>query len=340
MIDSTVVAKASTSLHIYGSLVDIQTDIATWRKVNMANVRNGDGDSVFGTAAAFETYMNDLLVSESSVDTTQIATRAYVDNALGDVSVDTTVLATRGYVDSLISLREATATKTTGRMLANGNSVSTEGYFTAAMSTISTSSAIVAASYDATNLLPNYNYFRYTAGASKNQSAEVYMSTAGKGPIMGAGSGGSKIVFTFGLLDYKSDQRVFAGYLNSTGSYTQTANPSTLTNIIGVGKDDTDATLQIMVNDGSGTATKGNTGITPNANDVYRVTISISSTGNVASIKLEDITKTATTIFKANAVSNLPAAGTLLYNHLVANTGNITSTAVGLAYIQTYEELH
>lgn len=52
-----------------------------------------------------------------------------------------------------------------------------------------------------------------------------------------------------------SNARYFSGFSNSVSAPTD-VDPSTLTNIFGIGYDDTDANLQFMHNDASGTATK------------------------------------------------------------------------------------
>lgn len=52
-----------------------------------------------------------------------------------------------------------------------------------------------------------------------------------------------------------TNARYFSGFSNSTSAPTD-VDPSTLTNVFGIGYDDTDANLQFMHNDGSGTCTK------------------------------------------------------------------------------------
>lgn len=239
-------------------------------------------------------------------------------------------------------LQASLGERVVGRFLPNGNTITADGHFLNCISTLSTSSALVAASYDATNLLPNKNYYRYTTGASNNQSAEIYMSTAGKGPIIGNNvyGNGAKLVYIFGFQASKAAIRFFAGYTNSTSTITSTVDPSALTNIIGVGKDQGDTTISIMTNDGSGTATKTNTGIAAAQNNVYKVTVFIPSVGTPVYVMIEQFTKSAVTRYVSGPISSdIPAEGTLLYSHLYVNTGTVNSNAVALGFISAQEEL-
>lgn len=71
--------------------------------------------------------------------------------------------------------------------------------------------------------------------------------------------GGFLFIQRFGLPTVVSDERLFFGLRGDVSAPTN-VDPSSLINIIGVGADGTDTNLQVMRNDGSGTATKTNLG--------------------------------------------------------------------------------
>jgi hypothetical protein len=196
-------------------------------------------------------------------------------------------------------------------------------------------------SYDATNALPNKTYGKLTSASSTNSSAEIYISSASRPIFTGTtkyGNGG-KLILEFGFNTYASSERFFAGYAASNSSLSASTDPSSFTNIIGVGKDAADGTLQVMYNAGSGTATKVNTSITPNANDYYIVTIYLPSNTTTGYVTVEDYSKTGVTVFSSSNSAKVGAitAGTAMYAHLLYNTG-ASSTAVNGAIIKIYGE--
>lgn len=77
----------------------------------------------------------------------------------------------------------------------------------------------------------------------------------------GAGLGGGRMVVRFSFGTLTSSRRFFAGLKSSTGSLSATE-PSAALHIIGFGADSTDTNVKVMHNDGSGTATMIDTGIT------------------------------------------------------------------------------
>lgn len=237
-------------------------------------------------------------------------------------------------------LQNSFSQKFVSRLYANGNSSLTgDGYFASATTTAGTFGA-VNRSYDATNALPNFLYLKMTGATSTNSSAGWWINAASRSVLIGnsAFCHGSKLTMTFGFPVYTSTQRFFCGYqASSAGTPSSLNDPSAFINVVGVGKDAADGTLQVMYNDGSGTATKVNTSITPNANDVYRVTIYLPPNCTTAYVTVEDITKTSITTFNSNNSANLPSAGTLMYFMLYGNSA-ATSTAAVSAIIQVVEE--
>lgn len=224
------------------------------------------------------------------------------------------------------------------------NTIAAVGYFAGIIGLINPGNAgstITARTYDATNLRPNYNYLPITTLTTASSYGEARTNVAGKGPVMGnaAYGGGSKLVTTFGFGVYNSAERFFCGYTSTALTITGGADPSSFTNIFFLGKDVADTTLQWMVNDASGTATKTDTGITPNVNDVYRLTIYIPPNATSIYMSLEVITKTTLTLYTYTASSNIPAAGTLMYQRLWVS-GAATGVAVSMSMIQIEEEMY
>jgi hypothetical protein len=123
-----------------------------------------------------------------------------------------------------------------------------------------------------------------------------------------------------------ASHRVFCGLQNANVNQTD-VEPSSLINMLGFGYDSADTNIQFMHNDGSGTATKVDTGIpvpTTNNSAAYRIRISCTPGGNV-SYYIKALV--AGTEFSGTASANLPGATTLLrYNSYISAGG--TSSAV------------
>ena len=197
--------------------------------------------------------------------------------------------------------------------------------------------------YDATNALPNLFTAKAASAASTNaQAGWYYASTAAFNGVLINNSnyiGGAKLIVTFGLSVYASTQRVLIGYnTNNNAAPTSTVDPSAFLNIIALGKDVSDTTFQFLTNNGSGTANKINTTITPNANNIYRLTINIPPAAQAAtplgvSMELETITKTGITLNTSGAITTkVPVAGTLLQPIIWANSGSgSASIAINLS---------
>ena len=227
-----------------------------------------------------------------------------------------------------------------GMFTTNGTAIQTTGYFASAITSSGTSSFNLR-TYDATNLAPNLMYNKLTGTAAANNQVELYFGFTSRDAMIGnaAYGAGSKLVIDCVLPAYVSTQRFFAGYAATFGQIGTTADPSAQLNTIGVGKDVADATLFFMFNNGSGTATKVNTGITPTANDEYIITVTIPSNATSATVAIERRTKTTSTKNSATNSAKIPAAGTLMYWHAMSNSG-ATSTApvIGIKYV--WEELY
>jgi hypothetical protein len=233
---------------------------------------------------------------------------------------------------------------TGGYTVSGSTNIFAWGQLASAMSAVNPGNGgatITARTYDATNLLPNYARYGLVTATTASSYAEQRTSITGKGSVMGnaAYGGGSKLVYTFGLGAYNSAQRLFFGYTGSTLTWSGNTDPSAQINTFGLGKDVGDTTFQWMENDGSGTATKTNTGITPNTNDVYRLTIFIPSNATTVYMQLEVMTKSSITLYTRSASSDIPATGTLMYQRMYVNNA-ATGAAVSIMMIQIEEELY
>lgn len=194
-------------------------------------------------------------------------------------------------------------------------------------------------SWNASSVLPNLTKINGQTTAALNNTAAYYMITRERAVIMGSGvqAWGTKLILTFGLSTYKTDQRIFMGYSAYNSVLPNNTDPSTWLNTIGVMKGQSDSTLQFYFRGSTG-ATIANTGITPTLNGVYRVTIFIPSSGVGAYINLQEIGVNAITSVSWSNSSTIPIAGTILYPHFFANTGGLSATQVNISLINVYEE--
>jgi hypothetical protein len=227
-----------------------------------------------------------------------------------------------------------------GQFSTNGTNIQTTGHFVLAVNNSGTSTMVLR-SYDATNLAPNLMYNKLTGTAAANNQVELWYAFSGRDAMIGnaAYGAGSKLTIDCVLPSYVSTQRFFAGYVGTIAQIGTTSDPSAQLNTIGVGKDVADATLQFMFNNGSGTATKINTGITPTVNDEYIITVTLPSNTTSATVTIERRTKTTSTKASATNSAKIPAAGTLMYWHIMSNSG-ATATAPAIGVKQVFEQLY
>lgn len=211
--------------------------------------------------------------------------------------------------------------------------------FTTSVGTWSSGVALAAKTYSAGFVLPNLSKMNGATAATINTSAEVYVNTINRAAIIGSASQawGTKLIITFGLPTYKSDQRIFVGYANAAGALGANVDPSTYINSIGIIKDSGSGSFVFFVR-GAGIGTSVNTGITPTLNGVYRATIFIPSSGGSVYINFQEILVGTVNSVSYSNNTTLPAIGTAMFAHLLANTGATTATAVNLSLIQMYEE--
>lgn len=174
-----------------------------------------------------------------------------------------------------------------------------------------------------------------TGGASELRatSATFWLGNA-------AGLGGFRLVFRWGAGDGATvaSVRSFAGVTSSVSAIGN-ADPSSLTNMFGVGNDSADTNLQFMHNDGSGTATKVDLGsnflsASLNADVLELVLFSAPNSGTV----YWQVTRlnTGDTV-TGNFNSDLPSTTTFLAPHIWRNNAS-TALAVIVDLFSFYGE--
>lgn len=147
-----------------------------------------------------------------------------------------------------------------------------------------------------------------------------------------ANSGGFKRSIIFGVLVQDNDGQAFFGecVAGENPCADGLNNPSTFFNTFGFGKDDTDANLQFMHNDGSGVAVKVDTGVTVASliGKILKLEIDVPRGGASATARLIDA-GTGTTLAENTAVSEIPVA-TISMDWCVAINNGATVTQVRL----------
>jgi hypothetical protein len=150
-----------------------------------------------------------------------------------------------------------------------------------------------------------------------------------------AGDGGFLMSYTWGpaIGVATTTTRAFAGVRGSVAAPTD-VEPSTLTNIGGMGWDAADTNIQFMHNDGAGTATKINLGAsfpvpTVDRQSVYRITLyAPPGTTQRLGYWIEDLVSGA--VATGTVTTDLPSTATLLAPYNYFSVGG-TSSVIGIA---------
>lgn len=155
----------------------------------------------------------------------------------------------------------------------------------------------------------------------------------------GAGLGGFTLVSRFGIATggALSTKRAFCGMRASASAPTD-VQPSSLTDIIGVGYDAADANWFIMHNDASGTATRVDTSIErPSADRQGVFEIALFCAPNSSTIGYEFTRLDTGATFSGTATTDLPVNTTALNPYAYASVGG-TSSVVGITLFSLYIE--
>jgi hypothetical protein len=199
--------------------------------------------------------------------------------------------------------------------------------------------------YSATIQHLNYPKAQFATGALANATAAIRTGNAdgASGLICGNtkfSGGGGRGTFTFAFPTYASTQRIMIGYSERIDGLT--GDPSAFltgySNLMII-KDATDSTLFFSHNSGAATTTKVNTGIKPNNEDVYRLTVYIAPNSTFYA-QLEVMSKTAApTVVTINPITNVPPVGDKLVQQQAVNNGTVGGIIV-YGFIQHMEEVY
>ena len=150
--------------------------------------------------------------------------------------------------------------------------------------------------------------------------------------------GGFLAIFRFGVSSLVATQRLAVGLWAATGATTVTIEPSAIVNGIWIGNDAADANLQLMRNDGAGTATKidlGSDFVKNQQNALYELTLFCKPNDDGISYRVKRLDAAGEASGKV--ITDIPTQTTLLAPHLYLNNGG-TASAVILDFYRYYLE--
>lgn len=190
-----------------------------------------------------------------------------------------------------------------------------------------------------TNFLTWTRRLGFVSATTSNASCGLRSTVAqfGLGPV--SGCGGFHFVARFAISDATlvPGARLFVGMTSSTAALGN-ADPSTFFNLIGVGLDAADTTLQIIHNDATGVATKiplaSNFPESTNT-DLYELILYCASGATSVYYQVNNLTTNASS--SGQITTNLPAVNTLLAWQLWRHNVS-TGLAVGLDVASVYLE--
>lgn len=187
-----------------------------------------------------------------------------------------------------------------------------------------------------TSLLTSFYRSQYKSLGSAGDSVALRTATL----LVTRGStgvqGGFKMIWTLGTSTAVAQQRAFWGLVGVTTAIGN-VNPSTLTDIVGVGYDSAETVLSLIYNDGSGSATKTSLGVNYPVNNstVYRIEIKCAANASDMTITVTNLNTNASVATVIN--TNLPTNTVWLAPQAWANNGT-TASAVQLDVIAGYLE--
>jgi hypothetical protein len=213
-----------------------------------------------------------------------------------------------------------------------------------------TTYALATATYSATNTQSNYARGVVPTAAGAGSFTGMRTSTLAQPPgiicpTTKYGRGGGRGTFMFSLPAYAATQFFYYGYHDKNdATYTTPSTFFNTSNSVGIGKDVTDTTLQFMWSSSFPAGVqKVSTGITPNSEDVYRITVYISPVSDFY-IQLEVINNNAPTVVRIYKVPStdpnkpIPAARKLMFVYFIGN--GVTAGAVSYGLIKLTEEIY
>ncbi len=248
------------------------------------------------------------------------------------------------------ALQRAINTQITSTMLptVTGNIAYTNNYVYTGMVQPAGTLGYIAAAWNSTIQHFNYNKTTFTTASGANSSSLIRIGSISQSAGIICGNtkfsgGGGRGTFTFSFPTYLSTQRIMIGYSEAVAALT--GDPSTFLTTptpyssLMVIKDAADTTLQFAHYSGTGVVTKVNTGIKPNNEDVYRLTVYIAPNSTYY-MQLEVISKTAAVrVVTLNPTTNVPPVGDRLVQQQAVNNGTVGGVVV-YGLIQHLEEIY
>lgn len=218
--------------------------------------------------------------------------------------------------------------KAYGCALPNGNALTFQGFQISTTGTATGNSISSSTPYRAQH---KYEYLVTTASTTAVAGVRGGYDQFREGTD--AHNGGFEYAISWGPATgvATSTARAFAGVRNSPSAPTD-VNPSTLTEIAGMGYDGTDANIQVMYNDASGTCTKVDLGSgfpvpTADRTDFYTFYLSIASNGGTYYWKVVDESDGTTSTGSFN--TNKPVNSSYLRPFAYTSAGG-TSSVIGI----------
>jgi hypothetical protein len=191
-----------------------------------------------------------------------------------------------------------------------------------------------------TNLFASTKRIGYVSAATAGSSAEIAATRGQYWRGNAAGLGGFHLIARFGLSSAAAvaGQRCFVG-LAATVAALPNADPSAIVDMVGVGNDSADTALQVMHNDGTGTATKVALGANFPANtlsaDLYELQLFCAPNSGSIDYRVERLNTGH--VASGTLAADLPASGAFLCPHLWVNNG-ATAAACAIDLVSLYVE--
>lgn len=178
-----------------------------------------------------------------------------------------------------------------------------------------------------TNLLTSRPRLVLTTGAATNNDYRVSGTPIAWWLGNAAGLGGFRVEFDYGVVTTQTTMRIVCGL--GAAALTCTGDPSALTNFVAMACDAGDTNMQIMHNDGSGTATKVDLGSSfpKTANVVYRVALEAAANGSTVDYTVTRLDSAATAT--GTLSTNLPSSTTFLQPTVGFGNGSTAAAVAG-----------
>lgn len=220
-----------------------------------------------------------------------------------------------------------------------GNSTTITATGGAALTATGTATAANVATTNRHTLMRRLEYLVTVASTTAVAGFRVAAAMWSRGS--GADNGGFHMVCRWGPATgvATSTNRGFCGMANSTAAPTD-VEPSSILNIIGMGWDAADTNIQIMHNDGTGTATKVDLGSNfpvPSSDRAKVFEISLYCAPNDSKVEYEVTDLGTGSVATGSITTDLPSATTFLGPRGWMSVGG-TSSVIGVALMGLYVE--